>query len=498
MESPSIYCRSNLGDKISDYEDLWTPDTSNGFGSNVTTPLDRGGPVMSSFRPDMGKKPDLIQDSRKSKQTQVLQYVSPMDISFILEKTITATRTTLVQQQIAIIEKQTNTTNSVKHTQLSSDSLVSHLISPQDGSHRFGIYHKNSGPSFTNPSTPAVENVSPNPIMQPRNRFGMILTQQSGQIDEVHLQNLSAVTPSSQKDGSNKQGSPFYAVPADALSNANIVKRPPKNVSVPLTQRFSEPPKGPLVALRNIRGMGDENILEKSHLSGSLDELKRRNRQARGRMDPWPLDSSWEFMAKENENEEDDENEDYDSDLNWKVQAKEKKYGDVKVIHIRNGIPIIDAVPKKPLTVNQIIAKKLPELKVLELVPKVEDSSRNGTLRCKRTSAYDNLDRSNSVGYGFAGSSVRPDGSVASDDGTVFSEPWDSSRWDTLLNSTDELSDTINFSRCKPACLSGDDDTMVEDSSLVVLRNKPPIPSDGKVATIGRSRSIRDREVLSE
>lgn len=66
MESPSIYCRSNLGDKISDYEDLWTPDTvSNGFGSAVTTPLGRGGPVMSSFRPDLGKKPDLIQDSRK-------------------------------------------------------------------------------------------------------------------------------------------------------------------------------------------------------------------------------------------------------------------------------------------------------------------------------------------------------------------------------------------------------------------------------------------------
>lgn len=344
-------------------------------------------------------------------------------------------------------------------------------------------------------------------MMQPRNRFGMILTQQSGQIDEVHLQNLSAVTPTSQKD--NKQGSPFYAVPADALSNAigaahvNIVKRVPKNVSVPHTQRFSEPPKGPIIALRNIRGDANENILEKSHLSGSLDELKRRNRQARGRLDPWPLDSSWEFMGKENEEdaeEENDENEDYDSDLNWKtnLQSKNKTYGDVKPIYIRNGIPIIDAVPKRPLTVNQIIAKKLPELNVLDLVPRVEDSSRSGTLKGKCTSAYDNLDRGNSGGYGFAGSFVMPDGSVASDDGTVFSEPWDSSRWDTMLNSTDELSDTIHFSKCKPVCLSGDDDTLVEDNSLVVLRNKPPVPNNGKVATIGRSRSIRDREVLCE
>lgn len=350
-------------------------------------------------------------------------------------------------------------------------------------------------------------------MMQPRNRFGMILTQQSGNIDEVHLQNLSAVTPTSQREG-NKQGSPFYAVPADALSNAvNIVKRPPKSVTVPHTQRFSEPPKGPaIVALRNIRGDLNENILEKSHLSGSLDELKRRNRQARGRLDPWPLDSSWEFMGKENEEgdgnglmEEEDE-EDYDSDLNWKAPTtttKNKTYGDVKPIHVRNGIPIIDAVPKRPLTVNQIIARKMPELNVLELAPRIEEGScaKNGTLKGKRTSAYDNLERgSNGGGYAYAGSFVMPDGSVGSDDGTVFSEPWDSSRWDTMLNSTDELSETIHLSKCKPACLSGDDDTLLEDNSLVVLRNKPPVgtSSGGKVATIGRSRSIRDREVLCE
>ena len=405
------------------------------------------------------------------------------------------TRTTMVQQQIAIIENQTNT-NNVKSSQMASDSLISHLISPQDGTQRFGIYSKSHGPSNTNPSTPAVD--VGNPMMQPRNRFGMILTQQSGQIDEVHLKNLSAVTPTSHKD--NKQGSPFYAVPADALNEANIVKRPPKAVAVPLSQRFSEPPKGPIVGLRHLRnqnGSGDENekLLEKSHLSGSLDELKRRNRQARGRLDPWPLDSSWEFMGQENE-----ENEELDDDLNTKPpQVKNKNYGGVKPIHIRNGIPIIDAVPKRPMTVNQIIAKKLPDLNVLELAPKVEEpSSRFGTMKSKRTSAYDNLDRGNSGTYGYAGSIVHPDGSVNSDDGTVFSEPWDSSRWDTMLNSTDELSETIHFSKCKPACLSGDDDTLVEDNSLVVLRNKPPVPSNGKVATIGRSRSIRDREVLSE
>lgn len=53
LESPQVYCRSNLGDKISDYEDLWTPETGNGLSK---------GPLMSSFRPDnsQNKRPDLL------------------------------------------------------------------------------------------------------------------------------------------------------------------------------------------------------------------------------------------------------------------------------------------------------------------------------------------------------------------------------------------------------------------------------------------------------
>lgn len=45
LESPQVYCRSTLCDKISDYEDLWTHDNM------VKSPLARG-PYMSSFRPE--------------------------------------------------------------------------------------------------------------------------------------------------------------------------------------------------------------------------------------------------------------------------------------------------------------------------------------------------------------------------------------------------------------------------------------------------------------
>lgn len=65
MESPQVYCRSALGDKISDYEDLWSPQDGCGAGI-VNTPLGRG-PLMSSFRPDglISKRPDLLPDNRK-------------------------------------------------------------------------------------------------------------------------------------------------------------------------------------------------------------------------------------------------------------------------------------------------------------------------------------------------------------------------------------------------------------------------------------------------
>lgn len=61
LESPSVYCRSAIGDKNSDYEDIWSQENVN----NST--LTRGGNHMSSFRPDgaIGKRPDLLPDTRE-------------------------------------------------------------------------------------------------------------------------------------------------------------------------------------------------------------------------------------------------------------------------------------------------------------------------------------------------------------------------------------------------------------------------------------------------
>lgn len=59
LESPQVYCRSNLGDKISDYEDLWTQENGNTSFSK--------GPLLSSFRPTnaLNHRPDLLPEARK-------------------------------------------------------------------------------------------------------------------------------------------------------------------------------------------------------------------------------------------------------------------------------------------------------------------------------------------------------------------------------------------------------------------------------------------------
>lgn len=57
LESPQVYCRSNLGDKISDYEDLWTPEHG---GNNISF---NKGPALSSFRSE--HRPDLLPTTRK-------------------------------------------------------------------------------------------------------------------------------------------------------------------------------------------------------------------------------------------------------------------------------------------------------------------------------------------------------------------------------------------------------------------------------------------------
>ena len=267
---------------------------------------------------------------------------------------------------------------------------------------------------------------------QSRNHLGLLLPLNSDVASDF------ATTPTNPTRG--KQGSPFYAEPADALGN--VIRRSHRNVRLPANQRHSEPAKGPfrISALNGNNGTTYCQVLspiesEKSQISGSLDELKKSNsRKARGRLDPWPLDSSWEFVGKEG-----DDN-DYDTDANWKTSSQQSKPDMLRIPPVVLQSSRMNTVQKfqnttKPLTVHQIICKRMPDLHLPELIkcstPNASpELARSASGKYNRMSSYDNVEKGHHSGY--ATSYIGHD-STHSDDGTVFSEPWDSSQWDSFL-----------------------------------------------------------------
>lgn len=280
----------------------------------------------------------------------------------------------------------------------------------------------------------------------------------------------AAQTPGSR----SKQGSPFYAEPADALRQAGLttaaaaILRGQRTQLLPANQRHSEPLKGGLgVATAPLLLPAD---LEK--LAGSLDELKQKPKplaqqpqakRGRNRIDHWQLDSSWEFMAKQESNGGIGAG-DYDAaGGDW--PEKENSLG-------RDGKDACGAGKKRPLTVHQIIAKRLPDLNLPELVRCSTPQQTNPTAAAAkvaaplqeklngagdgsqksfqsqngcRLSSYDNVERNCAATFcqTYYGGGID---SAQSDDGTIFSEPWDSSQWDSFMPMQDgkQLAHTLS------------------------------------------------------
>lgn len=267
-------------------------------------------------------------------------------------------------------------------------------------------------------------------LNQPRNRLGLLLP---STVEVPSPTSDSTATPTTQTPvhSRSKQSSPFYAEPADAV--ANVIRRSQRGTLLPHNQRHSEPSKVPLrVPSTQFHQVLSPIESEKSHISNSLDELKKapHRSHARGRVEPWPLDSSWEFVGN------DDQQNGQSTDNAW-------KYGESTLV--RKSSPVMrhayDARVENHLssTVNQIIAKRLPDLKIAELMQKTTQPLAYATpekLRCDTFNANhrSNYDNNNSGGHsGYASSMICHGSSAQSDDGTVFSEPWDSSQWDSFL-----------------------------------------------------------------
>lgn len=330
LESPSVYCRSNLGDKISDYEDLWTQENNNSRSSlHIALDTPRGNEILS-----------------------------PMVIS--------------PPQQLTPL--------------IGSDVAITTNCSP----------------------------------MQPTKMMF------------------------------DSKRSPFYSDPVDVVPTfSQIVRREPKPNPLPSFHRYSEPPKGQFEDLNfHSSPIEQEKGFHPTIMAGSLDHLKPTYKPINNhKLDPtWTVDSSWEFVEAD-KNDDSSEGSSVrnakqvtpQNSLRHRCSNQQRRMNTIERQHCAMSVDSYLMNSKKS-NIYKMIAKKYPDinLKIPSSVPTSLIPSTWQTFdsdcsnKFQRLSSYDNVADQQSVYGGSYHNSAPP-----SEDGTLFSEPWDSSQWDTFMPTTD-------------------------------------------------------------
>ncbi|XP_052895556.1 protein sprint [Anopheles moucheti] len=461
LESPSVYCRSTLVDKISDYEDIWTQDAAS-KGDRRSLLGQRHGMFGQEDLTLKGLVSPSI-DSMSYRQGNFTSYRGP-------------------------------TAHGGAHTHYSVDNLAVGMGGFDSSSDR-------ASTPTDKPARPPVALKTFSPIPKDDNRFGRTVLADSRQRSCMNISHITTPvgTPVTLEDAiggigvqEQKQASPFYADPADILSN--IIRRSPLNrlASSNSSQRHSEPPKQLFgnddILSYTVHPWGNGNGCNVSNnFAASLDELalEKNDSMVSGvRMHELSITGGGGVHATN----------DYDSDIRWKTPSTSLKTIEATAKPHQKST---DSLMGKPITIHQIIAKKLPALNLSERLLDsmlANDSgiggigeSGFGTLgnRGQRKSAYDNVEKQANA---YASSAIN---SAHSDDGTVFSEPWDSSQWDSFLPNEQSSLEVANMGN------SYDNSSSVAKDTRYRKDVHQPLPqSQQKVATILRSRSCRDREIL--
>lgn len=235
--------------------------------------------------------------------------------------------------------------------------------------------------------------------------------------------------------------SPFYSDPVDVVPlAAQIVRREPKVNVLPSFHRYSEPPKAQFDEMGFTSSPVDmEKSFMSSIVAGSLDQLKPLSRLMNNnhRLDPtWMVDSSWEFVDKNEESSESSSR----CAVRQPAVFSQNSMRNRKNQQQENSISIDSyLMNSKKATIHKLVAKRYPEIS-LKVTPHPQPPTSLSSIpstwqtfdsdcssKFQRLSSYDNVEQH----------SIYGGNSAASEDGTLFSEPWDSSQWDSFLPTTD-------------------------------------------------------------
>ncbi|CAK1543050.1 unnamed protein product [Leptosia nina] len=390
LESPGVYYRSSLMDKVSDYEDIWGPE-----GNNCTTfkPVKAENEsnvhngLMKSKRPDL--LPDTLPKLNAAKSTHSIMEKENMII---------------LDSSESLNEKRNLSDNSLKKSFNGSNEIIATTNSKGD----------------VIPKRPDKLNIVSNMNKKLTEEIEAALknrehhTTESMETVKIEDECKDCNGEESEKDNA---GSPFYADPVDTLKEAAMLpvqRRKLLRVGVSLSQRYSEPPSQnhPYYPLRDMHSI-EELSPSSPNTSTSVDNLvSLRSKPKMKAVEPprlgakppngkneqtWAVDSSWQFINKNDDST--GENGTFPSLAEQECRLSAVDDG---ALH---------------LTVHQVVAQRFPDLHLTSEPTSLPEEVRSPP----RASCYDNVH------------DLRPLSEQASDDGTVFSEPWDSSQWDGLL-----------------------------------------------------------------
>ncbi|XP_012345430.1 protein sprint isoform X1 [Apis florea] len=437
------YYRSSPGDKISDYEDIWnTTDQSNHSTWSPNDKLARNdGPANPQDRLRNSNDRLMVPDRVVVNSAERNLNERPATNEQLIvrnDRMIVRNDKSIGNEKLSYKETTSPEFSSFKPVQEAKFVEQSNGSPEETGmGRRPDLLSRVSGSanSLNSPST----------VTPPRNKLGLMLAKSESN---------SPLTPES------KQGSPFYAEPADAIAqNAAIIpRRRPRNNPATNKYRHSEPgwlqtPTGANSnQLHPIDWEEPEETEDKTPLiSSSVDNLAKRLGTKETKKIPrakpvqppkirtkvfndtsWAVDSSWEFIG----NEGDDCEPDYDCDADYEGDNVARKFPDEECDRDVVG---------NTLTVQSIILQRYPELL------KPPDTSES--LYSDRNSSYDNVEKRNEREE--AGDSRKD-------------QIYDSSEWETPLE-TDE-SDVERMKRNKS--FKERLDPLLSPPRLQALRNR--------------------------
>ncbi|XP_051169511.1 protein sprint isoform X2 [Leptopilina boulardi] len=419
------YYRSSPGDKISDYEDIWnTTDQSN---HSTWCPNERLPTVAPRVIIVDSQQVDRLKNSNDRLVTPERVVTTPGEKSNCNER-LTANDQLVPRNERLVIRNDKSVGNEklsykeVTSPEFTSFKPILEAKSPDSGSLEEAVIGKK--PDLLSRVCSASSLNSPNSITPPRNKLGLILAKSESN---------SPLTPES------KHGSPFYAEPADAITQNAIIVPRRRAKNNPATNKFRHSEPGWLQTplginanqLHPIDWEENEETEDKTPLiSSSVDNLAKRLGSREIKKLPtakpvqppkiktklftdtsWTVDSSWEFIGNDAEEHEPD----YDCDANCGVENVAGKFPDEESDKCVVG---------NTLTVQSIILQRYPEL--------MKPPDTTESVYSDRNSSYDNVERRN-----------ERNGTIESKRDHIY----DPSEWETLLD-TDE-SDVERIKRNK-------------------------------------------------